>query len=130
MLFRSLLRALSGVAKEQIFDPPADQRFEHLSHIVSGDFQRKRPEDVSGTGYVIDCLEAALWAFWHTDNFRAAILAAANLGDDADTTAAICGQIAGAHYGKAGIPEDWLKMLYRATDIESIAIRLADGPQA
>lgn len=124
-----LFRALSGTAKERIFDPPAGQRFEHLSHIVSGDFQRKGSNDVRGTGYVIDCLEAALWAFWHTDNFRAAILAAANLGDDADTTAAISGQLAGAYYGRSGIPEDWLRVLYRAADIENIAIRLADGPR-
>jgi ADP-ribosyl-[dinitrogen reductase] hydrolase len=47
-----------------------------------------------GTGYVLDCLEAALWCFWRTDCFSAAALLVANLGDDADTTAAVCGQVA------------------------------------
>ena len=51
---------------------------------------------IRGNGYVVDALEAALWCFWTTDTFSAAVLAASNLGDDADTTAAICGQVAGA----------------------------------
>ncbi len=63
---------------------------------------------IRGNGYVVDALEAALWCFWTTDTFFAAVLAAANpsagsgqaLGDDADTTAAICGQVAGAYYGQ------------------------------
>lgn len=50
----------------------------------------------------------ALWCFYKTDSFEAAILKAANLGDDADTTAAICGQLAGTFYGESGIPEKWL----------------------
>jgi ADP-ribosyl-[dinitrogen reductase] hydrolase len=58
-------------------------------------------------GYVIDCLEAARWYFLQTESFRDAILRAVNLGDDADTTAAVCGQIAGAYYGEQGIPEAW-----------------------
>ena len=60
---------------------------------------------------MVDCLEAALWVFYSTDNFRDAVLAAANLGDDADTTAAVCGQIAGACYGTEAMPKDWLQKL-------------------
>ncbi len=56
---------------------------------------------------MVDCLEAALWCFLQTESFCDAILRAANLGDDADTTAAVCGQIAGAYYGEQGIPEEW-----------------------
>jgi ADP-ribosyl-[dinitrogen reductase] hydrolase len=54
--------------------------------------------------YVVSSLEAALWCFYRTSTFEEAVLQAANLGDDADTTAAICGQIAGAYYGESGIP--------------------------
>ena len=50
---------------------------------------------------------------------------AANLGDDADTTAAICGQIAGAYYGQAGIPIPWLDKLYMRDQIISLAVKLA-----
>lgn len=67
--------------------------------IASGSFKKKQPPEIRGTGYVVDALEAALWAFYTTDSFRDGCLKAANLGGDADTTAAIYGQIAGAYYG-------------------------------
>ena len=54
-------------------------------------------------------LEAALWAFWNSDNFPNGALLAVNLGDDADTTGAIYGQLAGAYYGSdaiSGFPGD------------------------
>jgi len=69
-------------------------------------------------------LEAALWCFEHTASFEAAVLRAANLGDDADTTAAIVGQVAGAHYGIAAIPEHWRVQLHLGAEIEAIARRL------
>ena len=83
----------------------------------------KDPPDISGTAYVVKSLEAALWAFHRTSNYREAVLAAANLGKDADTTAAICGQIAGACYGVSDIPENWLNKLALKEEI----FRLADG---
>ena len=67
---------------------------------------------------------AALWCFYNTDHFRDAILKAVNLGDDADTTAAVCGQIAGAYYGREGIPEAWVQRLTKRDLIESLAERL------
>ena len=69
-------------------------------------------------------LEAALWCFLQTDTFETAILKAANLGDDADTTAAICGQLTGAFYGEAGIPRKWLDKLVMREDIAKLADRL------
>ena len=71
-------------------------------------------------------LEAALWCFDQTASFEAAILRAANLGDDADTTAAICGQLAGAFYGARGIPGHWLDRLTKREFIEQVADRLYD----
>ena len=62
--------------------------------------------------------------FWQTETFESAILMAANLGDDADTTAAICGQIAGAYYGAVGIPEAWLSKLTMFQEITVLADRL------
>ena len=52
------------------------------------------------------------------------MLEAANLGDDADTTAAIVGQVAGAYYGKPGIPARWLGKLHQGDEIEGIASAL------
>ncbi len=56
---------------------------------------------------MVKALEAALWAFYRSETFREGCLLAVNLGDDADTTAAIHGQIAGAYYGMDGIPSAW-----------------------
>ena len=63
------------------------------------------------SGYVAHSLEAALWCVGRTATFSEAVLLAANLGDDADTTAAITGQLAGALYGVSGIPVRWLDRL-------------------
>jgi ADP-ribosyl-[dinitrogen reductase] hydrolase len=81
----------------------------------------REPPEVRGGGYIVDALEAALWALRTTDTFEAGVLAAVNLGDDADTTAAIYGQLAGAHYGLAGIPAHWRERVHRADEIVAIA---------
>jgi len=69
-------------------------------------------------------LEAALWAFHRSTSFRDGSLLAVNLGDDADTTGAVYGQLAGAFYGERGIPEEWRSKLSRRFLIESYADRL------
>lgn len=80
------------------------------------------PRDaVKSTGYVRDSYEAAFWAFENTDNFRECILLAANLAGDADTVAAIAGQIAGRFYGVAGLPEEWLERLAWRERIDRMA---------
>lgn len=60
---------------------------------------------------MVASLHAALWAVTRTSIFGNAVLLAANLGQDADTTAAVAGQIAGALYGASGIPDEWLARL-------------------
>ena len=84
----------------------------------------KQPPEIRGSGYVVDTLEAVLWAFFHTEDFREGALKVVNLGDDADTTGAIFGQIAGAHYGVESIPAQWRQRLTMATEITSMADRL------
>ena len=79
---------------------------------------------------MVDSLEAALWCVWRTDTFEAAILAAANLGDDADTTAAVCGQVAGALYGVEAIPERWREQIAMAPLIIDLADRLRHASEA
>ena len=65
-------------------------------------------EEVNNSGWAVSTLQAALWAFHSTDSFEEALIAAVNLGGDADTIGAVCGQIAGAYYGYSAIPERWL----------------------
>lgn len=90
------------------------------------DFGAVQPtrDEVRGSGYVIESLQAALWAFRGAKDFEDAIVRAVNLGDDADTTGAVCGQIAGAWYGASGIPERWLQVLHRRDYIQDLADRL------
>jgi ADP-ribosyl-[dinitrogen reductase] hydrolase len=83
-----------------------------------------QPPQIKGTGYAAESLEAALWAFATSDSFEEGCLKAANLGDDADTTAAIYGQLAGAHYGKSGIPGRWLVLLAERESLECLATEL------
>ena len=67
---------------------------------------------------MVRSLEAALWAFHDAPDFRRAVLRAVNLGDDADTTGAVCGQLAGAYWGESGIPSEWLDDLAGRHQIE------------
>jgi ADP-ribosylglycohydrolase len=95
-----------------------------IREVAAGSFKERQPPDIQGSGYVVKSLEAALWAFYHSDNFREGCLLAANLGDDADTTAAVYGQLAGAYYGATAIPGDWLEKLALRSTIESLAQQL------
>ena len=128
-----LIGALQGRSKEEIlsarFCPlpsnwSAGELHPEIDAIAAGSFKLKQPPDICGTGYVVACLEAALWAFHTTESFREGCLKAANLGDDADTTAAVYGQIAGAYYGAQGIPVEWLDPLALGDVIAQIADQL------
>ncbi len=133
-LFAELLyRALAGMTKAAILQPLDAAAIAglalhspQLQAIAAGTYQTKPREDIRGTGYVVESLEAAVWCFATTDTFAAAILTAANLGDDADTTAAICGQLAGAYYGASSIPASWLSRLTWGDQITAIADQLHD----
>ncbi|MBA2115809.1 ADP-ribosylglycohydrolase family protein [Bremerella alba] len=89
-----------------------------IAEIADGSFRRREPPEILGSGYVVKSLEAALWALDRSDNFRDAVLAAVNLGDDADTTGAVCGQLAGAYWGESHIPEVWQNGLAKRDMIE------------
>ena len=95
--------------------------------VARGSWRTKEPPEIRGTGYSVDALEAALWAVGGADDFRSAVLRAANLGDDADTTAAIAGQIAGARWGVSVIPADWRERIVAGERIAAIAGRLHDA---
>jgi ADP-ribosyl-[dinitrogen reductase] hydrolase len=126
-----LFKALSGFSKEDVlFD---NQQLTDLpvkvSEIARGAYRKKAVEEIFGTGYVVQSLEAALWCFNSTESFEDAILTAVNLGDDADTTAAVCGQIAGAFYGVEGIPAHWRDRLAMSEEIQAMAEALLVGAE-
>jgi ADP-ribosyl-[dinitrogen reductase] hydrolase len=122
-----LIRALQGLMKEAVLAPVQLDTLmsSALMLIAAGEYKTKPETQIKGSGYVLESLEAAFWCFWQTDNFNDCVLLAANLGDDADTTAAIAGQLAGAFYGESGISVSWLQKLTMATEIGQMAEQLA-----
>jgi ADP-ribosylglycohydrolase len=132
-----ILGALQGRPKDELLSPPGTWDFleaDALSglakldptvvEVVNGSFKEKEPPYIQGSGYVVRGMEAALWAFHRSTDFRQGALLAANLGDDADTTTAIYGQLAGAYYGVEGIPAEWRARIVQADLILSFADKL------
>lgn len=123
-LFAGILcRALQGMTREDVLlrDAATFRGAERIEAIARGAYRDKVARDIRGTGYVVHSLEAALWCFARAGTFEEAVLAAANLGDDADTTAAVCGQVAGAFHGESGIPARWRERLALRDEIAALA---------
>jgi ADP-ribosyl-[dinitrogen reductase] hydrolase len=95
-----------------------------IDEIAAGSFTRSGPPAIESTGYAVKTLEAALWAFDHSNSFEDGCRLAANLGGDADTCGAVYGQLAGAFYGEDGIPERWRRILAHRSLIESMSEKL------
>ncbi|MEM8595550.1 MAG: ADP-ribosylglycohydrolase family protein, partial [Pseudomonadota bacterium] len=122
-----LAEAIDGMAEPEVLRPIASSFAGKIQAIALGDWRGKKRHQVRGTGYVADALEAALWCVRTGATFRETVLLAANLREDADTTAAIAGQLAGALYGARAIPEEWLQKLAWRSRIESTARALFDA---
>ena len=125
--------AVKGTSKKELLSPgyrPDGQTWqredlvEEIFEIAQGSYKYKEPPEIKGTGYVVKSMEAALWAFCHSTCFEDGCLLAVNLGDDADTTGAVYGQLAGAYYGVEDIPEGWLNKLALRKKIEQFAENL------
>jgi len=128
-----IVAALHGYKKDDILDKKFYSKHKHwfgekelhpdVKSIAEGSYQKDGYKaGIRGKGYIVRALEAALWAFWSDgDSFEKGALAAVNLGDDTDTTAAIYGQLAGAHYGYKNLPEDWLKYVYAKKFMEKLS---------
>jgi ADP-ribosyl-[dinitrogen reductase] hydrolase len=128
-----LVGAANGASKDELLSShysPVEGCWEEcplapeIEEIAAGSYKRREPPEIEGSGYVVRSLEAAMWAFSRSDSFRSGCLLAVNLGDDADTTGAIFGQLAGAYYGEDGIPQGWRDKLARRPLIESFADRI------
>ena len=126
-LGRALVRAIRGAPKDAILF--GDDRPYHeasVRAIAAGQYRALAVSQIRGTGYVIDCLVAALWCFMRAETYEAAVLHAANLGDDADTTAAVCGQLAGAFFGRDAIPARWRERVFMGDEIAQLGGDLYD----
>jgi ADP-ribosylglycohydrolase len=124
-----IVAALSGSSKAELLDgraagPVGGPLSPAIAAIASGSYRKKSATEIRASGYVVHTLEAALWAFYNSDTFRDGALLAVNLGEDADTTGAVYGQLAGAWYGLDGIPAPWGNKIARREEILRLAGQL------
>ena len=119
-----LADAIEGRSKVEVLRARSEPYVGTIGIIMSGQWREKRRTEIRSTGYVAHSLEAALWCVDHATDYRSAVLTAANLGEDADTTAAITGQLAGALHGAAGIPHDWVGRVAWRDQIIAKAVNL------
>jgi ADP-ribosylglycohydrolase len=127
---------MAGEDRQQVLSPDwwALERLRQIEplhpavdEVARGSFRELQPPDIQGSGYAVKSLEAALWAMVDANDFGEAVLKAVNLGYDADTTGAVCGQLAGAFWGETGIPESWREELARRDLIEDAWNSLSVG---
>ena len=111
-VFAELLAdAIAGAARANLLAPRRFDGAPAIGRVLAGSWRGRARDTIRSSGYVVHTLEAALWSVARTADFRNAVLLAANLADDADTVAAVTGQLAGALYGLTGIPQPWLDRL-------------------
>ena len=99
-----LADAIAGRPRADVLAPRRFEGSPAIARVMTGSWRGRARETIRSSGYVVHTLEAALWSVARTGDFRNAILLAANLADDADTVAAVTGQLAGGLYGLSGIP--------------------------
>jgi ADP-ribosyl-[dinitrogen reductase] hydrolase len=106
-----LADAIEGRPRSQVLRTRDYPHAGKIGSIMAGSWRGAARKDIGSSGYVAHSLEAALWCVGRTGTFFEAVQLAANLGEDADTTAAITGQLAGALYSARCIPTAWLERL-------------------
>ena len=126
-----LADAIAGTPRAALLAPRSFEGAPAVAGIVAGSWRGRARDEIRSSGYVVHTLEAALWSVARTGSFRNAILLAANLADDADTVAAVTGQLAGALYGLSGIPERWLdRIAWKDRLLEAAQRLLPPSPAA
>ena len=127
-LFAELLvEAIGGAPKETVLRTRDWRGDAAIAEVAAGSWRAKERDAISSSGYVLHTLEAALWCVGRSGSVEEALILAANLADDADTVAAVTGQLAGALWGMSAAPATWLGKLAWRDRIESLAVRLYDA---
>lgn len=121
-----LADAIEGASRSEVLRPHRGAYTGLIAEIAAGSWRGKARDQINASGYVAHALEASLWSVGRSPDVNTAILHAANLGQDADTTAAITGQLAGALGGAASIHSKWLEKLAWRDRLQAAADRLID----
>ncbi len=91
----------------------------YLLKLIDKKFINLPENEIQSTGLVSDTLEASIWCFLNTNNYRDAVLLAVNLGDDTDSIAALTGALAGCYYYKEAFPNKWKNSIQNKSLIEN-----------
>lgn len=125
-----LVGALLGWAPEHIINvgwastgPAFD---EMAARVISTDPAERASWESETSGYIVHGLRLAVHGLLDFGSFDEAVLAIANMGGDADTNAAIYGQLGGAYFGVEAIPASWRSTLYQGEEIDALARALVD----
>ena len=122
-----LIEAIAGAPKETVLRARDWSGDAQIAEVAAGSWRAKERNAISSSGYVVHTLEAALWCVGRSESIEDALILAANLADDADTVAAVTGQLAGALWSMSGAPVGWLDKLAWREHIESLAAGLFEA---
>ncbi len=125
-----LVEALNGCSKDDVLRVRRWHGCPAIEDIAKGGWKHKTRDQIQSTGYAIHSLEAAVWCVYKANSFEEALVAAVNLGRDADTVGAITGQLAGALWSYDSIPQRWLQALQWREHIEGLAEKLFVAKQS
>ncbi len=84
-----------------------------FNRLLKEDISKLKINDIKSDNYVVSVLEAAIWVFLQSENYKEAIIGAINLGEKTDTIGALTGALAGINYGYDFIPSEWKENIVR-----------------
>ena len=121
---------LNGLSKEEAYEKIQKEDYSSYSsesintysRILNNNIKNYSIDEIDSSGYVVSTLECALWILLHANNYREAIIASTNIGQDTDTIGAITGSMAGIIYGYNSIPEEWLNTLIKKDYLIDLAL--------
>lgn len=98
--------------------------WQRLSKAPTLKYEELQPSGYAG--YVVECLEAAVWCVLNCESYEEAMIQCVNLAGESDTIAAVAGGAAGAYWGEDAISGRWLDQLFERELIENLADALLE----
>ena len=126
---RYLIYLLSGDSKEEAYQKIQDIDYSSYdidvvkmySRILDNNIKNLKIDEIKSSGYIIDTLEASFWILLNSKDYKEAIIASTNIGNDTDTIGAVTGAMAGIVYGVNSIPSEWTDKLVKKDYLINLA---------